>query len=204
MSKVEIEFEITGLKLKIKGEREDASQALNSLQRHISGVMQVAGALPDMNGVSNTPAEKLIEASVESGNGTGGGGVKKTGARPGRSAGDRAKAEALEFRHDAATYGNPLQTWGNTEKIIWLLFVLQDTGIAKEVNGPQIAATFSRHFKGAGAVRPSHTTRELGRAKMKNPAWVGEDKSQEPSLWYLTDEGKKQGQQLVKSLLNPA
>jgi hypothetical protein len=33
---------------------------------------------------------------------------------------------------------------------------------------------------------------------------VGEDKSQDPPLWYLTDEGKKYVIELVTSVLNPA
>lgn len=172
MAKVEIEFEITGLKLKIKGERDDAAQALSALQRQVAGMMQLGAALPETNTPVPSSEGKLIETPSEpvSGNARA---VGKRGGRGGRS--DRPTASALQFRHEAAKYGNPQQGWGNTDKMMWLMFVLQDGGVAQEVSGPQLAATFTYHFKGAGAVRPSHTTRELGRAKMRNPALVGED-----------------------------
>ena len=84
------------------------------------------------------------------------------------------------------------------------MYVLKDLGVASEVGGPQLAATFNNNFKAAGAIHPPLVTRELGKAKVKNPALVGEDKKQEPSLWYLTDEGTKYSQQLIQSTLHPA
>ena len=40
----------------------------------------------------------------------------------------------------------------------------------------------------------------LGKAKVLNPAPVGEDKG----LWFLTDEGDRQAQALIQSVLSPS
>lgn len=43
-------------------------------------------------------------------------------------------------------------------------------------------------------------TMHLGKAKLMNPAPIGEDKG----LYFLTDEGDRQAKQLIQSVLNPS
>jgi hypothetical protein len=66
----------------------------------------------------------------------------------------------------------------------------------KEVSVPQIAATFNQNFKNAGAVHPPHVSRELARAKVLNPAPVGENRG----AFYLTDEGERQAKDLIQNV----
>jgi hypothetical protein len=87
-----------------------------------------------------------------------------------------------------------------TEKLIWLLYVLRKTANVAEASGPQLAATFNQGFKQAGKIHPSHVTMHLGRAKMQNPPPIGQDKDN----YFLTNEGEKQAEQLIQSVLNPA
>ena len=102
----------------------------------------------------------------------------------------RMKVQGFEL---AAKYGNPIQDWIAAQKCIWLLFVIEGTTGTKEVSGPQLAATFNSAFKAP------HVTRDLAKEKIKNPAPIGEDKG----LYYLTDEGKRQAQQLIESVRAP-
>jgi hypothetical protein len=202
MGKLEIKFKLTGLEFEIKGESDEVIAKAAAMQRQMQGMLGTLAAVTSgadaAHSVQNGAATKLLEATAE---------PIQNGSRmrgPRRSAGEHPSVEAVSFRHDAAKYGNPLQSWGNTDKCIWLLHVLKEIDAANEVSGPQLAATFNQQFKAAGTVRPSHATRELGRAKIKNPALVGEDRGQDPPLWYLTDEGKKYATELIATVLNPA
>jgi hypothetical protein len=203
MGKLEIKFKLTGLEFEIKGESDDVIAKAAAMQRQIQGMLGTVGVVTDGADTKQSPqgpaGMQILEAKSEP---TQNGNRAKRSVR--RATGERTSAEPIDFRHDASKFGNPLQSWGGSGKCIWLLHVLDEMSVVKEVSGPQLAATFNHHFKAAGTVRPSHTTRELGRAKIKNPAMVGEDKSSDPSLWFLTDEGKKYARQLVESVLNPS
>jgi hypothetical protein len=61
-------------------------------------------------------------------------------------------------------------------------------------------ATFNEKFKAAGKLHLRNVTRELSKAKVSNPAAVGEDKD----LWYLTEEGDRQATTLVAGVLAPS
>lgn len=113
---------------------------------------------------------------------------------------DGIGTQPVEFRHDASKFGNPQQSWTVTDKCVWLLYVIEEIAGTKEVQGAQLAATYNQHFKPSGKIHPPHVGTHLGKAKVQNPAYVGEDKSR----WYLTEEGKKHAQQLIQGVLNPA
>jgi hypothetical protein len=125
---------------------------------------------------------------------------KRRTRRASRVSGDGIAAQPIEFRHDPAKYGNPLQSWGVAEKGIWLLYVLKKIAAVNEVSGPQLAATFNQSFKPAGKMHPPHVTRDLAKVKVQNPAPIGEDKGN----YYLTDTGDRQAEQLIQSILSPA
>jgi hypothetical protein len=72
MAKLEIEFEITGLKLRIKGESDDVVAKVAAVQRQMQGVIQAVGAITDgATGAANgstapvNGAPKLLEATAE-------------------------------------------------------------------------------------------------------------------------------------------
>ncbi len=197
MAKFRIRLKVQALELEIDGEREDIPAITSAVQQQFSGLLQPTEAMAD--------GRKQLEAAVQVIDGD----VAKSKTKGKRRTGgkvnsDIAAAQPVEFRHDPAKYGNPQQGWNITDKSVWFMFVLKDLNVAQEVNGPQLAATFNLNFKAAGAIHPPLVTRELGKAKVKSPALVGEDKKQEPSLWYLTDEGTKHAQHLIQSALNPA
>jgi hypothetical protein len=197
MAKFRIRLKLQALELEVDGERDDIPAISAAVQQQFAGLIQPAETMADGH-KQLAAAGQVIDAEVGKSKSKG---KRRTG---GKINSDAAAAQPLEFRHDAAKYGNPQQGWNITDKSVWFLHVLKDLKVAQEVSGPQVAATFNHHFKAAGAIHPPLVTRELSKAKVKVPALVGEDRSQDPSLWYVTDEGTKYARQLIQNMLNPA
>jgi hypothetical protein len=87
-----------------------------------------------------------------------------------------------------------------TQKAIWLIYVLKCIQGLNEIAASQLLATFNENFKQAKTIHPPHLSRDLGFAKVQNPAPVGEHKG----MWYLTDEGERQAKELIQSVVTPA
>lgn len=194
MAKFRMRLKIQGFELEVDGEREDIPAITSALNQQLAGFIQPAEMIID-------PAKQLgpIPKTLQ-------GETQPSVARPakkrsggGKSSTSGTPTQAIQFRHDSTTYGNPLQSWPFIEKSIWLLAVIKGITGTKEVSGPQVAATFNHYFKQAGKVHPPNVSRDLGLAKVANPAPVGEDKG----MWYLTDEGDRQAAALIHSALNP-
>lgn len=188
MAKFRIRMKVQGFELEVDGEREDIPAITNAVKDQLGSLV--------ISGDVVTNGHKQLEAENR-----GTTGDDKSGRRRSRSGGrsSEAAAAAIEFRHDAAKYGNPIQDWNAAQKCIWLLFVIEGTTGTKEVSGPQLAATFNSSFKASGKLHPPHVTRDLAKEKIKNPTPIGEDKG----LYYLTDEGKRQAQQLIENVRAP-
>ena len=184
MSKLEIEFELTGLKLKIKGEREDVPAAVAAIQRQLGTMMQATGTIANGDHhAADPPASRVIEARVEEQPGNG----KKRGRKSG-SGGANPKAAAVDFKHDAEKYGFPKQDWSTAKKAMWLLYVLADGGHG-ELSAGQLAATFNKHFKTFGSILTANVLRDL--AKEKSKGWINSDTTKDPQTWLLLAEGAK-------------
>jgi len=195
MAKFRIRLKVQGLDLEVDGERQDLPSITRAVQQQLTSLV--------------IPGEVITDGHKQLGDGSSNGSgaaqeeenkKKRSVRRSPRGGGDGAPAVAIEFRHDPAKYGNPVQGWGVTEKCIWLLYVIKGITGTEEVSGPALAATFNQYFKPAGKIHPPHVTRDLAKLKVQNPAPIGEDKGN----YYLTDEGDKQAQQLIQVALNPA
>jgi hypothetical protein len=189
MAKFKIRLKVQALELEIDGEREDLPLITNAVNRQFATLVEPTEViaelpkLPSANGNESTTSED-----------------GKGKPRKARTPANRTPAELaipIEYRHDAARFGNPIQGWSTLEKVIWMLGVLRDTG-TKEYAAGQIVATFNDKFKAAGKLHPPLVPRELQKAKVLNPAPVGEDKD----LWYLTAEGDRQAKDLVAKVLS--
>lgn len=196
MAKFRIRLKLQGLEFEVDGERQDVPAITHAVRQQLTSLIIPGEVITDGN-------QKQIGNG--SNNGSGGNEDEETPKRrqPRRAArgtGDGAAAAPIEFRHDGAKYGNPIQAWSLTEKLIWLLYVLNNTANVKEASGPQLAATFNHSFKQAGKIHPPHVTIHLGRAKMQNPPPIGQDKDN----YFLTNEGEKQAEQLIQNVLNLA
>lgn len=192
MAKFRIRLKVQGLELEVDGERADIPALTSAVQKQLAGLVIPAEIMAD--------GHKQIEGDNPA---SGDDNSKKDRKPPRRTSSGRSSeggtATPTEFRHDGAKYGNPLQTWNVTEKSIWLLYVIKGSTETREVSGPQLAATFNQYFKPSGKLHPPHVSRDLARAKVQNPAPIGEDRG----AFYLTDEGDRQAQQLIQSVLAP-
>jgi len=190
-AKFKIKFKLTGLEFEIEGDRQDVGQLSSTIGNQLGGMLAPVTAAASLN----APQDEAIEVETQQ--------VptkpkkKSTSKRtPRTSAGE--STEVIEFRHDVAKWGNPRQTWTGSQKSIWFLLVASAQAENSELTAGTIAASFNRHFKQSGEIRPSNASRDLGNLKSKKtPAWVGENTSQTPSTWYLTDEGTAQAKLLV-------
>jgi len=194
MAKFRIRLKVQGLELEVDGEREDIPAITSAIQQQFVGLVQPTEQMVNGQKHLNDPA-KTIEGEAS-----------RPQARSSKKRGSSAKGpsggvatQAIEFRHDSGSYGNPLQSWSVIDKTIWMLAVIKGITNTADVSGAAIAATFNQYFKQSGKVHPPNVSRDLGLAKVQNPAPVGEDKG----LWFLTAEGDKQAQTLIQSVLNP-
>jgi hypothetical protein len=193
MGKFKIHLKLQGLELDIEGDRSDMAAINNAVAREITGLIQPAAALT--NGAEPPATPPTIEGEIDNG--------KKPRPRK-RPSGSRSSSDisgqAVDFRHDPAKYGNPSQSWSVTQKAIWLIYVLKGIQGLNEIAASQLLATFNENFKQAKTIHPPHLSRDLGFAKVQNPAPVGEHKG----MWYLTDEGERQAKELIQSVVTPA
>ena len=187
MGKFSISLKVKELELQISGDRDDIPKISAAVRQQLGGMVQPAEGIVS----GNTPIDVTPHAVPVA--------DKQKGKNRKRNWSD-VPADPLDLRHDAAKFGSPQQLWSVADKSFWLLYVLEHTGLGKEVSGPVIAATFNHHFKACGTVHPPVVTRELAKAKVSTPALVGESKGTVPSLWYLTEEGKKHVDELIQAL----
>ncbi len=192
MPKFRIRLKIQAFELEVDGEREDIPAITSAMQQQLTALIQPAELMAeDPKQLADNHKSIDAETSRTSGRTT----RKRSTSKPLAE----IPSQAIEFRHDSAKYGSPLQSWSITEKLIWLLAVIKGITGTSEVSGPQLAATFNQYFRQSGRVHPPHVTRELGKAKVQNPALVGEDKGN----FFLTDQGERQAQQLIQNVLIP-
>jgi len=197
MPKFEIEFEITGLKLKVKGEREDISALTANLSQQLGGLLPS----PDMTeppdnhqGFMDARNVTPIDAPKPT--------KRKRAAKSSSNASTPGEVSvALDWRHSPEKWGMPTQAWNAAEKGMWLLYVVGKELESGELSSKQISETFNKHFKQAGAIRSQNISRDFGKRKLKSPAEVGQDTTKPGEPWFLTDAGNKIAESLIIAAL---
>lgn len=202
MSRFEMEFEIQGLKLRIKGNRDEIPNILQNLSQQVGGILEpaaqiVSGEEPRRR-VPNAAEAPIIEAKPTAAKGK----KRRRGATPGDA--PNTGPEVLDWMHDPAKWGNPAQSWTTLQKALWLLNVAHHECGRAGLSGPSIAATFNKHFRQSRTIHPPNVTRDLGAAKTKSNAFVGEDTTKRPSEWFLTQAGITEANRLVQSAMGQA
>src|SRR6266446_10762212 len=144
MAKFRIRLRVQALELEIDGEREDIPLITRAVGQQFSGLIEPAEV------AANGQKQLRVESASTEADGSKGKPARRT--RTNKSPADTA--EPIQFRHDSAKYGNPLQTWGVGDKCVWLLYVLKHGANTKEASAPQLVATFKLHFKAAGKLHP--------------------------------------------------
>lgn len=180
----------------MEGDRQDAAQITAALTNQLASIIAPTASIVSDDESETKP--KVLELESVPVDQPSSKGKKKAGNKKPVRTGTPDTSEALDFKHNSETWGNPDQTWSSSKKAIWMLHVAGQQTESKELSAGALAATFNRQFKQAGEIRPSNISRDFGNLKTKKkPAWVGENTQESPSKWYLTTEGINQATQFV-------
>ena len=188
-------MKLKGLELEVDGTREDAPVIAQNLSRQFAGLLEPAAHIVEgdveVEGDGRTgtvaTAEPILRTRAS-------GRVRRT-VTP-RSSGDGAGD--VTWKHDPAKWGSPQQAWSASDKALWLLYVSGQEAQVNDMSSSTIASTFNRMFRQAGMIRAGNLPRDLGRLKTQAPALVGEDATKTPTTWFLTIEGTKKAEELIK------
>jgi hypothetical protein len=195
MSKFKFKLKLQGLEMEMEGSREDIPLMAQNLGNQLAGLMQPAADMAAGNLSEYDGAPITIDHST--GDRTKGKKRRKRSLVAQLSSGDAA---AIEWQHNSSKYGNPQQAWNTAKKAIWVIYVVAHEAGISQLTATQIAETFNRKFKQAGLIRATNVSRDLGAAKLKNPAFTGEDTSKSISEWFLTDAGSKAAQDSINEV----
>lgn len=189
MPKFEFEMELTGLRIKMKGEREDVRVIRENLPQQIAALIDPAANIVRGN-LAELPLERIEPGAVSK---------PKRAARIRRagSGNGEAASAAVDWSHDPGKWGTPRQAWRAWQKIVWLLLVAGEERGAREMAAGCIVETFNKHFRQAGLLRRTSMTRDMASLKQRVPSLVGDHADKSPITWFLTEEGIKEGQRLV-------
>jgi hypothetical protein len=197
----EVELELTGLKLRLRGSREDIPVMTQGIGQQLAGLLQ--------------PAADIVEGEIVTGNGALPAQAEPAKATPRRRSYTRRRAQAgspaapanggknetLDWVHDPTKWGNPQQEWVTSQKATWLLYVVAHEKGTPGMSSKLIADTFNKHFFRAGRIQASKVSRDLGRLKSQKPAQVGEDTTANPPRWFLVNAGEEEARKLVQEAL---
>lgn len=193
MGKFEVEFEITGLKLRMKGERTDIPMMARNVANQVAGLFQPAVDIIE----GNTPEPQLSRPVFDA---TPSASAEQAADRPrkrsvrSKSARNGERLEEPTLNADPAVFGAPLQAWSTIDKSIWLLFVAAEGGGPKEMIGNKIANVFSSQFREAGMIRRQNVNRDLLAVGTGNEALANR---RADNSWFLTERGKKRARELI-------
>jgi len=204
MSNFKIKMKLTGFELEIEGSQDNVPEISQAIGRQLAGLVQAPDALLNSatDRVQTLPAAPVQQADeIRPEPSTRRRQARKRKATNGSGSDDDSTEVAVNWRHDPSKYGTPSQSWTTAAKALWLLYVVTQETEIREMSGRQIMLTFNRHFRQAKEVTVANVNRDLGRAKLKTPAWVAEDTTKSPSAWYITEEGLKAAQSQIAPAL---
>jgi hypothetical protein len=199
MSKFHLKLKIQGFELEVVGTREDVPVLREALTQQVAGMLPPAMEMADaevrpnrapLSGATTSPTPDHTKRG------------RRHLSRP--QAKGTENESPIEWRHDTAKYGSPMQAWSNAEKAMWLLYVAGNEANAAEMSNRQIITTFKKQFRSAGPILGKNLTRDLSRYKVAQNSTaplVSDDTTKTPPVWYLTDAGKKHAQKLVAQAL---
>jgi hypothetical protein len=114
LAKFRIRLKVQGLELEVDGEREDIPVIARAVQQQFAGMLEPI-----------TVAAEVPRLSTRSENADGDGASGKRSPRRRNRSSTEGETTPIEYRHDDARFGNPLQTWTVTDKCIWMLYALK-------------------------------------------------------------------------------
>lgn len=200
MPKLEIEFEITGVKLRIKGESDDVVARVTDVQRRLQGAVQALGTVGD--GAISTAGPPVLPPPRVSLVAPDGAAVRSRRSTRKTVGGAPRSEDAIELTHNPDQLGFPKQEWSTANKAMWLLYMIEREAATKEASAPTIADTFNKYFREFGVIRQNNVTRDLAALKGKGKS-VSNDPAKDPQTWYLLEDGKKEIEALIGTSRSP-
>lgn len=192
MAKFRIKMKLQGLELEVEGNRDDVPVITHHLGSQLTGLLQSPGQIIEGKAPRvNVDARPTIVLEPRKG--------RRRRVSGGNGAVESEREEPLDWRHDPSKYGTPKQEWNTAQKAVWLLYVAGQEAACSEISGIRIAETFNKHFKQSGTIRAHNVNRDLGKLKVKKQGHppVSEDTTKDPAVWFLTEEGIRNAQELI-------
>lgn len=200
MSKFRVKLKLQSLELEIEGTREDASLLNRNIGQQVAALLEPISGIIEGEAIADRAPNLPSPAQIINGAGR-----KNRRRKQAPSIGGEAEAasiSAVDFVLSPEKFGTPTQQWSTSDKVVWLLYVLDANKSGSEFSTRVIVETFNKHFKQSGTVVTGNVNRDLGRLKsVSKPALVGENTTKTPSAWYLTDEGRRRAQALIAESL---
>ncbi len=196
-----LKFEIGKLKMQVTGE--DAEQQLRSalsdeFNRVLAPVTQALRPQLEAAPAPAQPAETAVNVTPEKRS------PRRTGrTRTGASAPAGLDAAPLDWKPDIKKYGNPSLSWSTFEKGAWLLHCYTKENGAKGLATSVIGATFNKHFSHSKTITLKYLNRDFGRQAAADRPKVTVDNNQSPPMWFLTEAGTAQIEDLIKKASTP-
>lgn len=178
----EINIEMKELKIHVKGDREIAPGIASNVAHQISTIFQPSGLLEapkdgqDVHRAAESQPVVILRKKR-----------RAVAAKSGPNGGD---ATSIDWTHDAAKWGTPIQAWTQPQKINWLLFVVEQvTGKSAGLTPVEMFNIFSTKFRDSGLL----TRTNIGRDLRKNSEYFGSVDGR----WFLKQAGKDAAAKLV-------
>lgn len=176
----EVTFELQGLKIHVKGDREIAPSIANNVGRQFANVLSPAGLIEAPKNGSEA-AVRVIEAETR---------AARNRRRKGAKAVSEVNADVtLTWTHDASRWGVPVQSWKTLQKSAWLLYVVGQALGKHDLSAGEIADIYRANFRDAGPPWPSNIARDLA----KESSLFGEENGR----YFLKQAGKDVAEKLI-------
>ena len=188
MSKFEMEFELKGLKVRVKGERGDIPLITQNIGKQVGDLLKpAANIVEEQKPQLQLPMQNAIDVAT----------VVTTRRKRAstRSASTTAAQTNVEVVIDTTTWGTPHQSWKCAEKAIWLLYATAKSGGPSEMTSAEIVRVFNTRYRAAKTIRPQNVNRDLTALKGGTEAQVG--RSEKNDAWFLTEAGEKRAIALI-------
>ena len=201
MSKFKIKLKLQGLELEVEGSKEDIPLIANNVAAQLGGLIAPASDMAEGSDPLHAREPINVTPALQA---NGDATPRRRRSAPRRNGGatsagnGEASPEVFDWRHDANTWGSPSQEWSPVQKAVWMLFVAGKQNVTQEMTTLQVGKTFNKHFRQAGLLIQKNLARDLRKGK-QTPAKLSEDTTQNPPRWFLTDEGNKYAELLVRA-----
>jgi hypothetical protein len=157
MSRFKVRLKLQGFELEVEGSRDDIPLVTANVGQQMAALLAPSAQI--VEGELAVPSSNGSQSSIPSNE------VSKTKRRrrvPVQTNGQKpADVQAIDWKHDSARWGSPIQNWNTLKKSIWTLYVVSNAVQVKELTAAQIATTFNKHFRQSGAIRTGHVSRDL-------------------------------------------